>query len=353
MFRKELDKLSNYTTPIFDAKIKADANENLLEYPKKLRDILLNSIEDTFEKIRYYPEIDSEYLRNSLATFYGFDKNNFIVSNGSDELIRLIIQATCYQGDYILSTYPCFAMYKISANGLGVEHSSFDLTRDWDLNVDQLVSVAKNISRLKVIFLDTPNNPLGIAYSYEKVEYIVKQLQNVLIVVDNAYGEYCDVDYFSLLKYPNVIITRTFSKLGFAGLRCGYGISSKNNIEQLSKVKPPYNVNIFAQEICAKILENFDLLKENIDTIKSERDKMLKSLSNRYFVLPSQANFVSLIDNKSQVLYESMKEERILVKLFKMTNFKLLRITVGKPENNQVLVNWLLNFKEGDIYASS
>ncbi len=353
MFRSELDRVVNYTVAIFEAKVKADANENLLNYPDRLHAILSNAVMETFEKMRYYPEIDSDNLRKALGKFYGFEKDNFVVSNGSDELIKLIIQSTCYPGDFILTVFPCFAMYKISADILSVSHSSFDITESWRLDPEKFVSFAKKIDKLKVVFLDTPNNPLGIAYPYEDVEYIVKNLQETLIVIDNAYGEYCQIDYLPLLKYPNVIVTRTFSKLGFAGLRCGYAVSSKKNIEYLNRVKPPYNVNIFAQVICAKVLENFELLKQNVETIKTERDRMFEKLRQWYFVLPSQANFLSIIDQRSQSLYDIMRRNGILVKLFKLRNFDLLRITVGEPSNNRVVVSLLANFWEGEVHAHS
>ncbi|AEH51105.1 pyridoxal phosphate-dependent aminotransferase [Pseudothermotoga thermarum] len=353
MFKKELEKIVNYSTHLFQAKIKADANENLLDYPSNLRQILRKTVEEVFEKMRYYPQIDSENLRKSLADFYKLEKENFIVSNGSDELIRLIIQATCYPGDNILSTYPSFAMYRISANTFGVNHVPFPITDKWDLDVEKLIFVAKAMSNLKVIFIDTPNNPLGIAYSVEKLECLIKNLQDVLVVIDNAYGEYCDVDYFPLLKYPNVVLLKTFSKLGFAGLRCGYAISSKVNIEFLSKIKPPYNVNIFAQEICIKVLENFDLLRENISLITKERESMIQKLKPYYFVPPSKANFVSIIDSNCQYLYEKLKANEILVKLFSFDDFKLLRITLGKPEDNRTILDLLLASKGGDRNATS
>jgi len=183
---------------------------------------------------------------------------------------------------------------------------------------------------------------------YEKIKLIAESFPERLIVIDNAYGEYCDIDYLDLaLKNKNVLLLKTFSKIGFAGIRCGYAIANEKIIGNLHKVKPPYNVNALTQQIAITVLKNFNKLKDNINIIKSERLRMTRSLQEFYFILPSQANFISIVDEEADSIFDYLKEKKILVKKFNMGDKKLLRITLGKPNDNDIILENLINYKRG------
>ncbi|WP_039764379.1 histidinol-phosphate transaminase [Caldicellulosiruptor sp. F32] len=348
MFRAKLDSFSNYSTPIFEHLVKADANENLLDYPEDLKVLINYALQEHIKSLCFYPEINSQPLKEELAKFYGLEKENFIIGNGSDQLIQLIIQAACEKDDFIFTLYPSFTMYKITAELFDVNHSFIDITQNWEIDVEKVIKKIGQNDKIKVVFIDTPNNPTGIALEYEKVKLIAESFPERLIVIDNAYGEYCDIDYLDLvLKNKNVILLKTFSKIGFAGIRCGYGIANEKIIENLHKVKPPYNVNTLTQQIAITVLENFNKLKDNIELIKSERLRMTRSLQEFYFILPSQANFISIVDEEADSIFDYLKEKKILVKKFNMGNKKLLRITLGKPKDNDIILENLISYKRG------
>lgn len=349
MFRSKLACFSNYSTPVFDCVIKADSNENLLDYPEDLKVLIIDVLKENVKNLCFYPEINSQPLKEALAKFYGLKKENFIIGNGSDQLIQIIIQAACEKDDFIFTLHPCFVMYKITAELFDVNHSFIDITQDWQIDIRKVIEKIKENEKIKVIFIDTPNNPTGIALGYEQVELLIKSFPEKLIVIDNAYGEYCDIDYLDLVtENENVILLKTFSKIGFAGIRCGYAIATPEIIENLHKVKPPYNVNLLTQQVAIKILENYNRLKNNVNIIKSERQKMTKILQEFYFVLPSYANFISIVDERADDIFEYLKEKKILVKKFNIGGKKLLRITLGKPNDNDIILENLINYKRGN-----
>ncbi|WAM34829.1 histidinol-phosphate transaminase [Caldicellulosiruptor morganii] len=348
MFRSKLQFFTNYSTPVFEYTVKADANENLLDYPEDLQILIADILNKSVKDLCFYPEINSQPLKQELAKFYNLKEENFIIGNGSDQIIQIIIQAACDKDDFIFTLYPSFAMYKITADLFDVNHSFIDITQNWEIDVEETVKKIGKNERIKVIFIDTPNNPTGIALDYEKLKMIVKSFPEKLVVIDNAYGEYCDIDYLSLvLQNENVIILKTFSKIGFAGIRCGYAIGNERIIENLHKVKPPYNVNILSQQIAISLLKNFDRLKDNIDTVKNERLRMANALKSFYFVLPSQANFISIVDDEVDYIFDYLKDKKILVKKFDTGFKKLLRITLGKPVDNDIILENLINYKRG------
>lgn len=195
----------------------------------------------------------------------------------------------------------------------------FDITSQWKIDVEKVIAKISANERIKVIFIDTPNNPTGIAWSAENLKTLVEAFPSKLIVIDNAYGEYSDIDYIEFVRrYNNTIILKTFSKIGFAGIRCGYGIANENIIKNLHKVKPPYNVNVLTQNIAIKVLENFEKLKDNIQLIKDERDRMIQKLKEYYYVIQSEANFVTVVDEYADRIFEYLVAKKILVKKFEV-----------------------------------
>jgi len=347
MFKKRLENFSNYTTPQIECLVKADANENLLELPEELKGIILDTLKNSMFDLRFYPEINSQPLKEALARFYSLKSENFIVGNGSDQIIQLIIQACCEENDQVFFLYPSFTMYRITAELFGVGSCFFDITPHWEIDVEKVIDKIRVNERIKVIFIDTPNNPTGIVWSTENLKAVVEAFPSKLVVIDNAYGEYSNIDYIEFARrYNNTIIIKTFSKIGFAGIRCGYGIANENIIKNLHKVKPPYNVNVLTQHIAIKVLENFEKLKNNIQLIKNERDKMIQKLKEYYFVIRSEANFVTVVDEYADKIFEYLIANKILVKKFEVGDKKLLRITLGKPQDNDIIIENLIRFKK-------
>jgi len=342
MFKKSLDKFYNYSIDNYHYLIKADANENILKIHEELSNIFLNVYKEVFTKLNLYPEIDSIMLRNTLAEFYNLKPDNFIIGNGSDQLIQIIIQAACEKSDKVVSLYPSFVMYKLTAQLNDNIWEGIEWLNEIDLPVEKIIDKYKNQPDVKVIFIDTPNNPTGVAFDEDKIAYLLRKMNNKLIVVDNAYADYCNNNYLKLLNYPNVILLKTFSKIGFAGIRCGYAISDENNILYLNKVKPPYNVNTLSEQLAINIIKNYHLIKPNIDTIIKERKRMIEELSNKFYVIPSQSNFISIISEYACDIYNYLRDNKISVKLFKDIN--LIRITICSPEENDIIIKKIIDW---------
>ncbi|MEZ0535866.1 histidinol-phosphate transaminase [Caldicellulosiruptoraceae bacterium PP1] len=346
MFKEFLKQFKNYEVDYEDYYIKVDANENLLDLPEELAKKIENVIVANLNNIRLYPEINSQTLINKLSQFYNLSYDNFVVGNGSDQLIQIIVQSTSTKNDTVLSLNPSFVMYKISSLLQEANWKGINWEDNWKLPIDEIIDTVNNNNSIKVLFIDTPNNPTGIAFNEDELSYLINKLRDILIVIDGAYSDYFENNYLGLcLKYKNTLLLKTFSKIGFAGIRCGYAIANKNIIEFLNKVKPPYNVNTLTHNIAIEILENFDLLKNNIEIIKNERQKYITKLSEKYNILDSKSNFIAIINENAHLLYDYLLQNKIKTKLFKLNNTKLLRITISDSIENDIIIDRLLKWK--------
>lgn len=347
MFREKLKTYKNYEVEEKPYKIKLDANENLYPMDENLKSILLSRLSQYIDRISLYPDNNSDPLRNELSNFYNLSRNNFIIGNGSDQLIQVIMQTVCDKGDSILTLKPSFVMYKITAGILDINVEEVPFNESWQVCPEEIVQRAKEKRGVKAVFIDTPNNPTGVVFDKDKISYIADELKDTLIVVDAAYSEFSPYEYIDLVgKHQNILILKTLSKIGFAGIRCGYAVSTEYIIENLLKVKPPYNVSLFTQIIACEVIKNFDLVKKNIEKIIGERERLKVSLrALGYEVLEGYGNFVSIVVGDGR-LKEYLDSKGIAVRFFKLDEGKgILRITVGKEDQNQELLEALKEWR--------
>jgi len=327
------------------AKIKLSANESALgPSPKAKKEYI--KVSKSFAR---YPDSDGTFLRKTLSNKFKLDKNRIILGSGSDQIFELICKSFLKKGDEVIVPKYSFIIYRIYSkmNGAKVIYSR---ENNFKISVKEILK--KVSKKTKIIFLANPNNPTGTYIKKKDLLFLRKKLRNnILLVVDDAYFEYVkQKDYLSALKifrnYKNVVMTRTFSKIyGLAGLRVGWGYASKEIINALNKVKPPFNVSrpaLFAAS--AAIKDNLWLNKE-IKHVNKWNKKMfnefkkMKIETNKSYSNFLLVNFDRVKINSSKV-FKLLAKTGILVRKMDVYGIKnSLRITIGKSDENRKLIS--------------
>jgi histidinol-phosphate aminotransferase len=239
----------------------------------------------------------------------------------------------------LLSVEPAFVMFQMIANFANIQYVGVPLKRDFSLDLEaMLLAIAKH--QPAVIFLAYPNNPTGNLFNADEILSII-QASSGLVVIDEAYQAFAGASFMEkLTDFPNLLIMRTLSKLGLAGLRLGLLAGRSDWLMQFEKVRLPYNVGIMTQLIAEKVLLHTDVLLDQAETIKSERSKMNTYLSSlqQVQVFPSDANFILFrVDNADQI-FQALKQHNILIKKLDGSHALLencLRVTIGTPDENK------------------
>jgi len=275
-----------------------------------------------------------------------------MLGNGSDELIQIILMGVAGNDAVVLSPQPTFVMYRQIAISLGLKFVGVRLNED-DFSLDMAaLSVAIAKSNPKVIFLAFPNNPTGNAFSCEDMLEILR-IAPGLVVVDEAYAPFTDASFMPRLReFPNLLVMRTLSKLGLAGLRLGYLAGHPAWISQLDKLRLPYNINVLTQQTVEFALSNQSVFDGQVKRIISDRELLasqLKRLPVKVFT--SQANFISfrLLEKKADDVFGKLKNAGVLIKNLTPAGGALLnclRVTVGTPYENQVFMESLTKILE-------
>ena len=333
--------------------IKLGSNENPLGTSPLAKKAIIDNVCNAY----MYPD-DSYYeLKESLAKKYDIKSSQVIIGSGSDQIIEFCIHATCNENAKVLMANTTFAMYAIYA-----KHCNATVLRTDDFfhNLDSMLQHYKKY-RPNIIFLCTPNNPLGEALrKNEVIDFLEKVDEDTLVVLDCAYMEYCmykDADYAispkDILKFPNVIYLGTFSKIyGLGGMRVGYGIANNNIIDTLNKIRPPFNITTLSLKAAsASLLDEYFLL----DSVKNNFKEMekYKCFAKQYSlnILESYANFVTfLLNNKlnSIKISHSLLQQGIVVRDLSSYGLNAIRITIGKPQQNEIVINKLIKLIDID-----
>jgi histidinol-phosphate aminotransferase len=330
------DVLSRRTDIPEENVIKLDGNENPYGCSPEVKQALAG-----YSYYHLYPDPEQRELRKALEKYTGINAKNILAGSGSDELIDLVLRLFIRPGDKIVNCPPTFGMYPFSTDVCGGKVVNIPRTPDFSIDT---AAVRKAIDTgAKVIFIASPNNPSGNITTEPDILEILKG--RAAVVIDEAYYEFSGATVAPLvLKYPNLIVLRTFSKwAGLAGLRVGYGIFPHNLMDYLIKIKQPYNVNAAAQVAALESLGDMDYLRGTIKAIVDERDRLMAKLSQLDWlkVYPSQANFMlcRVLNGKAKSIYEGLRQTGIFVRYFDTPQLKdCLRISVGKPEHTDKLV---------------
>jgi histidinol-phosphate aminotransferase len=250
--------------------------------------------------------------------------------------------AVAKPGAVLLSVEPSFVMYKMIAAFVGMKYVGVPLAEDFSLDLQKMLGIIER-EKPALIFLAYPNNPTGNAFDAEVIKQIIQAAPG-LVVVDEAYYAFARDSFIPLLAdYANLLVMRTFSKLGMAGLRLGFLAGTTTWLEQLEKLRLPYNVGVLPQLVATKLLEHHDILLAQAESIKHERAKLyavLKALDS-VTAFPSDANFILFRVAHATQIFEGLKQRGVLIKNLNGGHPALtdcLRVTVGTAEENQQFI---------------
>ncbi|SEF82412.1 histidinol-phosphate transaminase [Parabacteroides chinchillae] len=294
-----------------------------------------------------YPDPLQIQLKERISKLKGVETSSIFLGNGSDEAIDLIFRAFCEPGmDCAIMIDPSYGMYEVCANLNNVECKKVLLNSNFDLDADKIIELDDNWT--KVVFLCSPNNPTGNSLNRNEICKILDRFQG-LVVIDEAYIDFSSQPSFlsELDKYPNLIVLQTLSKAwGAAAIRLGMAFASPEIIGVFNKIKYPYNVSKPSQEAALAVLENEKNMREELRVILYERARLEKALVEppyMFKVYPSDANFLLVEVGNANNAYNYLVKQGIVVR--NRNNVTMcrgcLRITVGTPEENKMILNAL------------
>lgn len=338
--------MSAYKVADASGLIKLDAMENPYSWPEDIKRSWLEMLKDC--PLNRYPDPEAKQLVATLKHLYRIPSQfEVLLGNGSDEIIQLLLMALPSSA-CVLAPDPGFVMYKQLSLCLGLSYHGIPLLADsFDLDLPAMLAAIEK-HRPSVIFLAYPNNPTGNLFSEASIREIIKAA-NGLVVIDEAYEPFADAGFIdSLGQYDNLLVMRTVSKLGLAGLRLGYIVGSPNIIEQLHKIRLPYNINCLTQISADFALSNKALFDQQTQNICAERTVVFNRLNalDGIAAYPSAANFIlfKTPENRANEIFACIKQQGVLIKNLNAQGGLLadcLRVTVGKPEENAAFVDAL------------
>ena len=342
--REDIRALSAYHVADAAGLIKLDAMENPYELPADLRSAL--GIQAAGAPLNRYPDPEARELRELLRRLMQVPQGiDLLLGNGSDEIIQMVALACARPGAVMLGVEPSFAMFPLVAQICGLRFHGVPLAADFSLDADaMLYAIAQQ--RPAVIFLAYPNNPTGNLFDPTALERVVRASPG-LVVIDEAYHPFAQASFMPRLgDYPNLLVMRTLSKLGLAGLRLGMIAGRPEWLAQFHKVRLPYNVNVLTQRVAIEVLKRGDILEEQAARIRSERMRLGVLMQNLNGVqpLPSSANFIMFKIAAAERVFDALKRRGVLIKKLAGSHPALdgcLRVTVGTPAENDAFVSAL------------
>lgn len=338
--RTDVRGLSPYQVPEAGGLIKLDAMENPYSWPPPLVEEWLKCLRDV--RLNRYPDPNARDVKSRLrATMAIPDQHDIMLGNGSDELIQIIIMAMADNETTILAPEPTFVMYRLIASFARVQYVGVPLVPEC-FRLD-MPAMRENIRRHQpaVIFLAHPNNPTGNQWPEEDLEEIIS-LAPGLVVVDEAYAPFAASSVMDwLAHYQNLLIMRTLSKMGLAGLRLGWLIGPAEWLVEFDKLRLPYNINALTQMSADFALRHKKIFDLQAAQIRIDRQRLIESLNGMRGVeaFPSEANFVFFRTpvGRADEIFKAIKHQGVLIKNLSDHGMlkDCLRVTVGKPEENE------------------
>jgi histidinol-phosphate aminotransferase len=338
LLRQEVLDLHAYLVPDSSGYIKLDAMENPYLVPPALRGEIAEAV--AAAAINRYPDPAAASLKEKIRAAIGLPKGmELLLGNGSDELIQLLALALNKPGATLLSVEPSFVMYKMIAIFTGMRYVGVPLAADFSLDLPATLAAIRR-EQPALVFLAYPNNPTGNLFSAEAVAQIIAASPG-LVVVDEAYYAFASDSLIPhLARYPNLLVMRTFSKLGMAGLRLGFLVGSAAWLGQLEKLRLPYNVGVLPQLVAEKLLVHHEVLLQQAEQIKRDRAKLYQQLNEiaAVKVYTSEANFLLFRVADAAAIFNGLKQRGVLIKNLNGGHPMLkdcLRVTVGTPDENE------------------
>ena len=340
--RPEVRALTAYYVAKADGMVKLDAHESPYALPPAARAKLAAALAEV--ALNRYPDGGADAVKAALRASHRLPESaGLVLGNGSDELLQLITTLVAAPGAAIVAPDPTFVMYRLYATYAGARYAPVPLTAAFALDVDaMLAAIARE--RPALVWLASPNNPTGAPFDPQAIERIVRAAPG-LVVVDEAYFAFAAHTFLPrVLEFPNLVVVRTLSKIGMAGLRLGYAVAHRAWTDELDKVRSPYNLNSLTQAAAVAMLGNDgSMLDEQLATIRAERARLTAALARLpgVAVFDSAANFFVARVPDAPAAFAALKARNILVKNVHGWHPLLehcLRITVGTPAENDALV---------------
>ena len=342
--RSDVRAMHAYAVQPSDGLVKLDAMENPFRLPAPLRAALGDRLAEV--AINRYPGSRNDDLRRALAQHAGLPEGfDLILGNGSDELISMLSLACATPGASALAPVPGFVMYDVSARLQGLRSISVPLTAEFELDEPAMLA-AMSEHKPAIVYIAYPNNPTANLFDDAIIERLIEAAPG-LVVIDEAYQPFASRSYIDrVARHGHVLIMRTLSKFGLAGVRLGYLMGPRALIAEIDKVRPPYNVSVLNCETALFALEHADEFDRQATVLRSERARLFEALSNLPGVrpYPSEANMILARVPDAVALFGGLKQRGVLVKNVSNLHPLLancLRLTVGTPEENSVLMSAL------------
>lgn len=341
LVREEILALAAYHVPFATGMVKLDAMENPYRLPDPLRDEVARMVATL--AINRYPDPAAPELKTRLREVFAIPQEcELLLGNGSDEIIAMAAQALARPGAVMLAPEPTFGMYRVSATLARMRFVGVPLNADFTLDrARMLEALAAHAPAL--VFLAFPNNPTGNLFPEALVSELVAAAPG-LVILDEAYHAFAGKTFMHrLAEFPNLVVMRTVSKLGLAGIRLGFAAGAHEWLRELDKVRQPYNVNTVTQAIAERVLAHMGVLARQAERIKDERSLLEERLEDLpgVRVFPSAANFILVRVPDAERTFSGMKSRNVLVRNFNGSHPLLahcLRLTVGTPGENELMM---------------
>jgi len=343
--RPEIQALSAYHVTDATGMVKLDAMENPYGWPQTLVDEWLKVLAGA--ELNRYPDPEARPLIEALRSVHCIpEQSGVLLGNGSDELIQLIMMAVALPGRVVLSPEPGFSMYQMIASFVGMDYVGVPLSAtDFSLDLAAMLAAIEQ-HQPAVVFLAYPNNPTGNLFDAEAIEKIIMAAPG-LVVVDEAYHAFADATQMDrLTEYDNLLVLRTLSKMGLAGLRLGLLAADPVWVDEINKIRLPYNINSLTQLSAAFAMRHADTLTEQTDRISRDREDLYVRLQQMagLTVYPSRANFIlfRVPSGTAPALFEQLKQDGVLIRNLHRDGSMLadcLRVTVGTAAENDAFLS--------------
>ena len=340
--REDVRAMHAYPVASSAGMVKLDVMENPFRLPPELQAALgarLGAV-----AINRYPAERTQALARALAAHAGMPEGCAItLGNGSDELITLLSMAISRPGAKVLSPLPSFVMYELSSRYQNLEFIGVPLrAQDFELDLSAMLAAIER-HQPALVFLSYPNNPTGNLWDMGAIEQIIQAAPG-LVVMDEAYQPFAAADSMALLsKYPQVLVMRTMSKFGLAGVRIGYLIGQAALIAEIEKLRPPFNVSVLNAEAGLFALEHAEVYAAQASELRAQRERVFAALQAMpgVQVFPSQGNMLLVRVSDAAQTFAGMKARGVLIKNSSTAHpllLNCLRITIGTAEENTAML---------------
>jgi histidinol-phosphate aminotransferase len=341
LVRPEILALQAYHVADAEGMVKLDAMENPYPLPPALRRELAEVLSRV--ELNRYPEPTGRKLRALIGRKMNVPQGmELLLGNGSDDLIQIVSLALARPGAAAMYPSPTFVMYSMNAIFTGMKGIAVPLREDYSFDADAFIA-RMQAEKPALVFIAYPNNPTGVLYPEEEVARVIRACPG-LAVLDEAYHVFARKSFMPRLsEFPNLVVVRTVSKLGLAGIRLGYMAGRPEWIREFNKVRQAYNVNVLTQAAALFVLERLQVLEEQAERIRADRATLGEAIAALpgARVFPSEANFFLVRVPDADATYASLKRQGVLVRNLHPGLENCLRINVGTPDENRILLTAL------------